>query len=316
VSSIPISLNRRNFMQIAGAACTVNAGFSSLGQSPKLSKESPIRLGKVVWVGEGQTADAVVRGVSELGLHTCQIGFEHMSVQVVQPLRDALAKYGVEATALSEHNPGRRIFDFYQGPLTIGVIPASTRAVRIQALKLAADVACLAGIPAIHTHCGFIPEDPNDPIYPQAVAAIKAVASHCNERGLMLLCETGQETPTTLGRMIDDVNLGNVFANLDVANLILYGKGNPVDAMEVLGERVRGIHAKDGRFPTNARELGAETAIGAGKVDFPALFQQLKRVNYKGSMLIEREVGGEEQRKRDIIQSVAFLQALIVRTYS
>jgi L-ribulose-5-phosphate 3-epimerase len=316
VSSTPISLNRRNFMQIAGAACAVNAGFPSLGQSPKLSKESPIRLGKVVWVGEGQTADAVIRGVFELGLHTCQIGFEHMSVQVVQPMREALAKYGVEATALSEHNPGRRIFDFYQGPLTIGVIPASTRAVRIQALKLAADVASLAGIPAIHTHCGFIPEDPNDPIYPQAVTAIKAVASHCKERGLMLLCETGQETPITLVRMIDDVNLGNVFVNLDVANLILYGKGNPVDAMEVLGDRVRGIHAKDGRFPTNPRELGAETAIGAGKVDFPGLFQQLKRVNYKGSMLIEREVGEEEQRRRDILQSMAFLQALIVRTYS
>jgi L-ribulose-5-phosphate 3-epimerase len=306
-------------MQLAGVACAANALHPILGQSPKTafsSKEFPICLGKVAWVGDGQTADSVVRGVSELGLHTCQIGFEHLSVEVVAPLRKALEKYGVEATALSEHNPGRRVFDFYQGPLTIGVIPAVTRAVRVQALKLAADVASLAGIPAIHTHCGFIPEDPNDPIYPQAVAAIKEVASHCKERGLMLLCETGQETPITMVRMIEDVNLGNVFVNFDIANLILYGKGNPVDAMDVFGNRVRGIHAKDGRFPTNPRELGLETTIGEGKVDFPRVFEQLKKANYKGSMMIEREVGGEEQRKRDILQSKAFLENLIVRTYS
>jgi sugar phosphate isomerase/epimerase len=79
---------------------------------------------------------------------------------------------------------------------------------------------------------------------------------------------------------------------------------------------VRGIHAKDGRFPTNPRELGAETAIGKGKVDFPGVFEQLKKVNYKGSMMIEREVGDEEQRKRDILESKAFLEELIARTYS
>jgi L-ribulose-5-phosphate 3-epimerase len=319
LSDRQISLTRRNFLQRAGVACAVSAVSPVLGQSPSTtfsSKESPITLGKVTWVGNGQTAEAIVREVYDLGLHRCQIGFEYLSVEVVVPLRKALEKFGVEATAISEHNPSPRVFDFYQGPLTIGIIPAATRAVRIQALKLAADVASLAGIPAIHTHCGFIPEDPNDPLYPQAVAAVTEVARHCKERGLVLLCETGQETPITLVRLIEDVKLGNVFVNLDVANLIVYGKGNPVDAMDVFGHLVRGVHAKDGRFPTNPRQLGVETPIGEGKVDFTRVFEQLKKANYKGSMMIEREVGNEEERKRDILKSKAFLESLIVRTYS
>jgi L-ribulose-5-phosphate 3-epimerase len=306
-------------MQLAGIAYAASAVRPALGQSLAAtisSKEFPIRLGKVTWVGDGQTVDTVVREVHELGLRTCQIGFDNLSVNVVPLMQEALKKYDVEVNAISEHNPGPRVFDFYHGPLTIGIIPAATRPARIKAMKVAADVANLAGVPAIHAHCGFIPEDPNDPIYPQAVAAVKEVATYCRERGLILLCETGQETPITMVRLIEDVNLGNVFVNLDVANLILYGKGNPVDAMDVFGDRVRGIHAKDGRFPTNSRQLGLEAPIGKGKVDFTGVFEQLKKANYKGTMMIEREIGNAEERKRDVLQSKAFLENLIARTYS
>jgi L-ribulose-5-phosphate 3-epimerase len=306
-------------MQLGALACVAGTARSEPGeipQGPSSMKNLPIRLGKVVWVGDGQNAETLVREVHQLGLTTCQIGFEHLSLDIADPLRKALDRYGVEGTALSEHNPGLRIFDFYRGPLTIGMIPAATRGARIAALKLAADVAKQAGIPSIHTHCGFIPEDPNDPIYPEAVAAVKEVAEHCRKLGLTMLCETGQETPIAMVRLIDDVGLGNVFVNLDVANLILYGKGNPVDAMDVFQDRVRGIHAKDGRFPTDPRKLGAEAPIGEGRVDFPVLLKRLKQANYKGPMLIEREVGTEEQRRKDIVRSKLYLENLIARTYS
>jgi L-ribulose-5-phosphate 3-epimerase len=314
----PVPLNRRSFIHLAGIACAASAvkpALAGAATAPTPSKQFPVRLGKVTWVGNGETVDTVVRGIHELGLRVCQIGFDNLSLEMVPPLRAALTKYEIEVNAISEHNPGPRVFDFYQGPLTIGIIPAATRAVRIQALKLAADVASGAGIPAIHTHCGFIPEDPNDPVYPQAVAAVKEVATYCKQRNLMLLCETGQETPISLVRLIEDVNLGNVFVNLDLANLILYGKGNPVDAMGVFGDRVRGIHAKDGRFPTDSRNLGAETAIGAGKVDFQSVFSQLKKANYSGAIMIEREVGSQEERRSDVLRSIPFLQNLIIQTY-
>ncbi len=276
----------------------------------------PIQLGKVVWVGEGQSIDTVVREVHEAGLSACQIGVDGLALKDAALLRAALNKYGVDGTAISEHNPGVRIFDFYNGPRTIGIIPLSVRQARIQALKMAADVAHRAEIPSIHTHLGFIPEDPNDPLYAEAVAATKGVAAYCKQLQLTLLCETGEETPITLVRLIEDVGVGNVFVNLDVANLILYGKGNPVDAMDVFGERVRGIHAKDGRFPTDPHKLGEETPIGTGRVDFPLVLKRLKQVGYRGSMLIEREAGDEQQRKQDLLSSKVFLERLLAETYS
>jgi L-ribulose-5-phosphate 3-epimerase len=302
------TLNRRSFVHLAGAAC-ISKAMRPAGAQPSLGlpKAFPIRLGTVVWIGAGQTAEDGIKGVHDLGLQTCQVGFEHLSLGVVKPLKEALAKYAVEATAFSQHGPGQRIFDFYQGPLTVGIIPPSTRRARIDALKLAADVASQCGIPSVHTHCGFIPEDPNDPIYPQAVAAVKEVAGYCQQRGRRFLCETGEETPIALLRLIQDVGLDNVFVNLDLANLILYGKGNPVDAMDVFGDRVRGIHAKDGLFPTDPRNLGREVPFGQGKVDFPTVLKRLMQLNYRGAMTIERETQGDEHKK-DVLESKAFLR--------
>jgi L-ribulose-5-phosphate 3-epimerase len=313
-------LNRRNFIQLAGVTClatTIRDSEAQLRQKDSLPPAHAPRLGTVAQVRPGGTADATIKRVHDLGFPTCQIFFEHLTLDEGKPLLEALDKYGVKVTAVSEHNPGRRVFDFDQGPATIGIVPPANpnRRARIDALKLAADFARQCDIPSIHTHLGFIPEDPNDPIYPQAIAAIKEVAQHCKDQGRMLLCETGEETPITMLRMIQDVGTGSVFVNLDTANLILYGKGNPVDAMDVFGHLVRGTHAKDGLFPTDPHKLGKEVAIGKGKVDFPVLFRRLKEVNYPGAITIEREISGPQQTE-DILQSKVFLQNLITKTYS
>ncbi len=130
---------------------------------------------------------------------------------------------------------------------------------------------------------------------------------------MSFLCQTGEETPITLLRLIQDVGMDNVFVNLDVANLIMYGKGNPVDAMDVLGHLVRGIHAKDGLFPADTKSLGKEVSIGQGKVDFPTVFKQLLNVKYQGPITIEHETRGAEQRA-DILRSKGFLENLIKKT--
>jgi sugar phosphate isomerase/epimerase len=278
------------------------------------SSRSPLRLGAVAWVRRGQSIEETLQGVRGLGLATCQIGFEQLTPDVAKPLKDALAKYEVEATAFSEHGPGKRVFDFYNGPGTIGIVPPETREARIRNLKVAADVALSCGIPNIHTHCGFIPENPNDPLYAQSVAAMKEITSYCKEQGRSFLCETGEETPTTMLRMIQDVGLDNLFVNLDLANLIMYGKGNPVDAMDVFGHLVRGIHAKDALFPTGTRELGKEVVMGTGRVDFVTVFERLKGVHYKGAVTIEHETAGPEHRQ-EILRSKVFLEQVISKTY-
>ena len=126
----------------------------------------------------------------------------------------------------------------------------------------------LLGVKQVQTHCGFIPEDPADALYPGTVEAIHTVTKHCQGNGQQFLMETGQETPTTMSRMIRDVALPNIGVGLDTANLILYGKANPVDAVDILGPHIRSIHAKDGRWPTDPSELGEEVQIGKGLVDF------------------------------------------------
>jgi len=154
------TLNRRGFVRFAGAAGIAHAMRLAGAQSSpavRVPAAFPIRLGTVVWIGAGQTPEDGIKAVHDLGLPTCQIGFEQLTADVVKPLKKALEKYSVEATAFSQHGPGQRIFNFYQGPLSVGIIPPSTRRARIDALKLAADVASQCGIPSVHTHCGFIP---------------------------------------------------------------------------------------------------------------------------------------------------------------
>ncbi|HOL66660.1 MAG TPA: sugar phosphate isomerase/epimerase, partial [bacterium] len=111
----------------------------------------------------------------------------------------------------------------------------------------------------------------------------------------MFCFETGQELPSTLKRTILDLGRENVGINLDPANLILYGKANPLDAVEIFGEYVRGMHAKDGLWPNRDESLGKETPLGQGMVRFDLLLPRLKKKGFKGPVTIEREISGPQQ---------------------
>ena len=184
------------------------------------------------------------------------------------------------------------------------------RAARMDALYQASDFARQIGITQVQTHCGFIPEDPADALYPGAVEAIRAVALHCQGNGQYFLMETGQETPTTMSRMLRDVAMPNLAVGLDTANLILYGKANPVDAVDILGPHIRSIHAKDGRWPTDPSKLGEEVLIGKGLVNFREVFTKLHRIGYSGAVTIERETSGPQQIE-DVRQEKLYLERIL-----
>ncbi|HKX00198.1 MAG TPA: sugar phosphate isomerase/epimerase family protein [Bryobacteraceae bacterium] len=291
--------NRRQLLQAAAAAGALQAA----AQTPK-----KMRLGVIT--GIGKDPDAAIKRVHDLGFPTCQLSIGAFDNETLKKLRDALAKYQVEASSSVAGGPGPEIYDFYKGPQTIGVAPRQYREARIARIKQVSDFAKKAGIPGVQTHCGFIPEDPNEPLYEETVKAIRTVAEYCKQNGQTFRCETGQETPITLVRAIKDVGLDNVGVNFDVANLILYGKANPVDAVELLGPYIMGVHAKDGLYPTNPRQLGREVPIGQGKVNFPVLIGLLKKVGYTNPLTIEREIHGEKQTE-DILTAKAFLEKLI-----
>ena len=291
--------------RISRRSLLASAALAAAAQSQKAAK---MRLGIVT--GFAPDADAAMKRVHDLGFPTCQVSAHNSDEAAAGALRKALDRYGVEATSAIGGGPGPEIYDFYRGPQTIGLVPRETRAARIAQYKKVSDFAKLAGIAAVQGHCGFIPEDPNEPLYREAVAAIRDVAQYCKANGQQFRCETGQETPITLVRAIRDVGLDNVGVNFDVANVILYGKANPVDAVEIFAPYIQGIHAKDGLYPTDPQKLGREVPIGEGKVDFPALIAKLKKIGYTGAVTIEREIRGEKQTA-DILASKAFLEKLI-----
>jgi sugar phosphate isomerase/epimerase len=267
-----------------------------------------LRLGLIVAIGKNP--DAAMAKVQRLGFTTAQVFINEFEPGYREQLPQAFDKHGIEPTALVVGGPGREVWDFYQGPLTIGLIPRETRAARIAHIKQASDLARQCGILAVQTHCGFIPENPNDPVYKEIVAAIREVTTYCRNNGQNFRYETGQETPITLVRTMLDVGTDNQGVNFDLANLILYGKANPADAIETLAPYIQGIHAKDGMWPTNPKDLGNEVPIGKGKVDFPRIIARLKQLNYRGAVTIERETSGPQQEE-DVSDAKKYLENLI-----
>lgn len=205
---------------------------------------------------------------------------------------------------------GPRIWDFYDGPVTLGLVPVDFRYARIKDVMAASDFAKKIGVENVATHVGFLPETPNTEEYHSLVCALRYLAQHIKNNGQYFLFETGQETPVTLRRTIEDIGMDNLGINLDPANLILYGKANPVDALDVFGKYVRDVHGKDGCYPTDGRNLGEEMPLGEGKVNFPAFIAKLKEIGYDGPITIEREISGEKQIE-DIKKAKALLEELI-----
>ena len=292
--------SRRSLVRAAAAL--------AIGRETAHAAGAPLRLGIIL--GISPDPDAAIRRVHELGFPTCQVSPGELNAATAAKLRKALDRYGVEATSAVAGGPGPEEYDFYRGPATIGLVPREYRQARIARIQEVSEFARQAGIPAVQTHCGFIPEDPNNPLYREAVEAIRTVAQYCKKNGQNFRCETGQETPITLLRAIRDVDMDNLGVNFDVANLILYGKADPVEAVDVLGPYVQGVHAKDGLYPTDPRNLGKEVPIGQGKVNFPVVIGKLKKIGYRNPLTIEREIAGERQTA-DILASKAYLEKLL-----
>lgn len=292
-------MDRREFLAAASSVLAADLLIQAAAPAqPSAAGFPPMALGLLV--SPFGAPEATIRRVHDLGFSNCFLSMDGyigggFTPQLAAQFKDLLAKYNVVATTVEVVGPPPLEWNFLRGPSTIGLVPAATRAARIDALRQASDFAKLVGIGQVQTHCGFIPEDPADPKYPGTVEAIRTVAQHCHANGQHFLMETGQETPTTMSRMIKDVAMPNLAVGLDTANLILYGKANPVDAVDIIGAHVRAIHAKDGRWPTDPDKLGEEVLIGQGLVDFKAVFTRLHKLGYTGAVTIERETSGPQQ---------------------
>lgn len=273
-----------------------------------------MKLGVLVQLSERDMEEKIAK-VREMGFDSCQLcGWKHklFADEVAENIKKACEKYHVSISTFWCGWSGPAVWDFYDGPLTLGLVPEEYRFARMKELMAGSDFAKKLGVKNVATHVGFLPETPNTKEYQSIVCALRAVVEYCKNNNQYFLFETGQETPVTLRRTIEDIGFDNIGINLDTANLILYGKAHPLDAIDIIGKYIRDIHAKDGCYPTDGKKLGQEKAIGDGIVNFPALIEKLRQIGYDGTITIEREIEGDEQT-RDILKAKALLEKLIER---
>ena len=271
-----------------------------------------MKIGVLVLLKEQNMEEEIAR-VREMGFDSFQLNVWNTDLftdEVAEIVNKACSKYNVSISTFWCGWSGPAIWNFYDGPHTLGLVPEEYRFIRMKELMKGSDFAKRLGVENIATHVGFLPENPNTREYRSIVCSLRQVIGHCKNNGQYFLFETGQETPITLRRTIEDIELDNIGVNLDTANLILYGKAHPLDAIDIIGEYVRDIHAKDGCYPTDGKYLGKEKAIGEGIVNFPEVIKKLKKIGYDGPITIEREIKGEEQT-RDILKAKEFLADLI-----
>ena len=278
-----------------------------------------MKIGTCVIFNNVEGIENKFKMLQDNGFDSCQLHSWNPELWIdenVELLQGLLEKYGITVSAFWCGWEGPKVWNFYEGQLTLGLVPTEFRMMRIKNLCDGADFARKLGITDVITHMGFIPENPYDPNFHPFCIAVRMVAEHLKKNEQYLLFETGQETPVTMLRCFEQVGCDNLGINLDTANLILYGKANPVDALEVFGKYVRNIHAKDGKYPTNGHDLGEETRIGEGKVDFRAFFEKLHELGYDSWVTIEREIKeGSAEQIKDILESRTYMQNIIDEVY-
>jgi sugar phosphate isomerase/epimerase len=206
---------------------------------------------------------------------------------------------GITLTAVFGGFEGESYADIPTVSRTVGLVPPETRAVRTKEMKEIADFAKLLGCKVVALHLGFIPHDTSDRLYSEVVDVTRDVCDHVKGHGQNLHLETGQESATGLLQFIRDVQRDNLFVNFDPANMILYGTGEPIEALRQIGTLVRSVHCKDAKWAANAgQEWGQEMPLGEGEVGFENYLRTLDSLGYTGPLTIEREIPQEPERQK------------------
>lgn len=254
----------------------------------------------------------LVAKVQSLGLAHAQLDLSWLMAMGEAGRSEAmeiLKSSGLQLTAGMVHFNGEDYSSIGMIRKTGGFVPDALWEDRRQVCAQACELASRLQLQAISMHAGFIPAS-SDPGYHKIVERVSEVAKLFAERQVDVLLETGQETASDLLQFLNDLTQRNVHVNFDPANLILYGAGDPIEAISTLGRHIAHVHLKDANFAENpGREWGTEVAFGSGDVPVADLFSALHAVGYSGPFVIEREAGNE--RLDDILTAIETLREVL-----
>jgi len=272
-----------------------------------------MEIGVMFW--GGPDAAATIAEQKAFGVRCGQIGIPgDMNLKGAAPAwKKAVEDQGFTLVTAFAAYTGEDYADIPTVQRTVGLIPPATRAEREARTLEISDFAAELGVPGIALHVGFVPEDNRDQNYIVVREMVRHICDHAARHGQTFALETGQEGADTLLDFFLDVNRENLRINFDPANMILYGTGDPVAAIDVLQQHVVTVHAKDGDWPPKGvpGALGTEKPLGQGAVGMERFIAKLRQIHYKGPLCIEREVQDKEERARDVRMAVSLLQKLV-----
>ncbi len=270
----------------------------------------PLEIGVMFWAERDRLVE-----IKSLGVRCGQLGVAgntELNGAFVQDWKAALDQEQFTLATLFCAYNGESYADAPTVRRTVGFIPRATRAEREHRTLAGSDAAAQLGIGSIATHIGFVPEDPSDPDYVAVREMVRRVCDHAAKHKQTFALETGQEPAHVLLKFFEDVGRPNLRVNFDPANMILYGTGDPIEALRVLAPHVVSVHCKDGDWPPKDQPdaLGAERPLGQGSVGIPRFVQTLKDIGYAGILSIEREAENQGERIRDIRMAVGLLRRI------
>lgn len=254
----------------------------------------------------------------DLGVPTIQLhapAAETRTAENARKFLERLDEFGIRLTAVFGGFEGESYADIPTVARTVGLVPPETRAARTQEMKEIADFARKLGCDVVALHLGFVPHDTSAPLYREVLDVTRDVCDHCRANGQNLHLETGQETADALLQFISDVGRDNLFVNFDPANMILYGTGEPIEALRKVGKFVRSVHCKDGTWAGQpGEEWGREVPLGEGDVGMENYLRTLSEIGYAGPLTIEREIPQEPDRQKAEIGRAVELLTRLKRT--
>jgi len=290
-------ISRRDFLQAVTAASASAFVPECRAEGPYVTTDN---LGVCSWSFQ-KPLDAVAAEMKKLGLTRIHLalqpflegGSRHGAAEGAAALdrvkaRLASGEWRLSATMIGFPQEDYSTLDTIRR--TGGVVPddawEANKKIVIAGAKLSAELKS----PILTLHAGFL--DESDPAaLKKYTDRVKFIADTCGEAGVDVAFETGQETAADLAKFLSSVS--GVGVNFDPANMILYAKGNPVEAVRTLAPWIRHVHLKDAVLTKKPGTWGAEVPWGDGEVDAPRFLAELKAAGYKGNFAIEREGGSD-----------------------
>jgi sugar phosphate isomerase/epimerase len=269
----------------------------------------PLAIGVCSWSLQVKSVPELKRLLDRLGINVVQIACgdpHHAAWEEGDRLPEVARAAGFQMTGAMLGFPG----EDYTTPQTIqktgGFGDPALRPERLERFQWALDRTRALGLTDLMLHAGFIPE-PGSPDRKPFLDTLAKVSDLAKGKGVTVAFETGQETADLLRLTLDELQCPNLKVNFDPANVLLYDKGDPIRAVEILGPAIRSVHVKDANRPTVPGTWGEEVPLGQGQVNIRKFVETLKKVGYQGPLCIEREVGNQDERLRDVAHGIRYL---------